>query len=319
MIPIVLGAIALGSAAFGVGSGVAGVSSLNEANGIGKRAEERYKFAASQLTADWKVTNKAAEAYGQMQLYVKHHTVGRFVEFIKQDIGQRATQENLKFLLELRISVQQLEEYEAVAIEVDQFVKGGHSAVLAGVAASQGATALATSVGVASTGTAISGLSGAAASSATLAWLGGGSLAAGGGGMALGTVVLGGIAVGPALAVGGFMLAGEGERALTKAQEYEAKVNTEIASIQKVRDFLPQVKKRITELAHLVCSLTERAVLGLNGLESRPFDRDRDAEKLQQVALLVMGLAEILKTPVLNSEGILNLGTVTILEKYRNL
>lgn len=45
--------------------------------------------------------------------------------------------------------------------------------------------------GAASTGTAISSLSGAAATNATLAWLGGGSLAAGGGGMAAGTAVLG--------------------------------------------------------------------------------------------------------------------------------
>ena len=45
-------------------------------------------------------------------------------------------------------------------------------------------------IGAASTGTLISTLSGAAASNATLAWLGGGSLAAGGGGIAAGTMVL---------------------------------------------------------------------------------------------------------------------------------
>lgn len=47
--------------------------------------------------------------------------------------------------------------------------------------------------GTASTGISISGLSGAAASSAGWAWLGGGSLASGGGGMALGQVLLPGI------------------------------------------------------------------------------------------------------------------------------
>ena len=48
-----------------------------------------------------------------------------------------------------------------------------------------------TTFGVASTGTAISALSGAAANSAALAWLGGGALAAGGGGMSAGTAFLG--------------------------------------------------------------------------------------------------------------------------------
>ena len=53
------------------------------------------------------------------------------------------------------------------------------------------AMGIATTFGVASTGTAISTLSGAAATNAALAWLGGGAVAAGGGGMAAGNVILG--------------------------------------------------------------------------------------------------------------------------------
>ena len=49
---------------------------------------------------------------------------------------------------------------------------------------------VATTFGTASTGTAISTLSGAAATNAALAWLGGGSLAAGGGGTAAGSALL---------------------------------------------------------------------------------------------------------------------------------
>ena len=49
---------------------------------------------------------------------------------------------------------------------------------------------VATTFGTASTGTAISTLSGAAATNAALAWLGGGTLAAGGGGTAAGTALL---------------------------------------------------------------------------------------------------------------------------------
>lgn len=52
--------------------------------------------------------------------------------------------------------------------------------------------------GTAGTGTAISTLSGAAATKATLAWLGGGTLAAGGFGVAGGAVVLSVIGVGGA-------------------------------------------------------------------------------------------------------------------------
>lgn len=52
------------------------------------------------------------------------------------------------------------------------------------------AMGIATTFGVASTGTAISTLSGAAATNAALAWLGGGTIAAGGGGMAVGNTIL---------------------------------------------------------------------------------------------------------------------------------
>ncbi len=60
--------------------------------------------------------------------------------------------------------------------------------------ASLGPTAamgIATTFGVASTGTAISALHGIAATNAALAWLGGGTLAAGGGGIAAGKFILG--------------------------------------------------------------------------------------------------------------------------------
>jgi hypothetical protein len=138
--------------------------------------------------------------------------------------------------------------------------------------------------------------------------------------MALGSLVLGGITVGPAVLIGGFVLAGEGEKALTKAREYEAQVNTAIANIEATKDFMQQVKRRINELRALVESLNDRAVLGLNELESQSsFDKARDANQFQQVALLVKALAEIMKTPVLDSKGQLNPATATIRAKYRTL
>ncbi len=74
-------------------------------------------------------------------------------------------------------------------------VAGLGGTAIAGVA-SYGMFSLISACCVSSTGTAISTLSGAAATNATLAWLGGGSVAAGGGGVALGSVVAtGGAAV----------------------------------------------------------------------------------------------------------------------------
>jgi hypothetical protein len=71
---------------------------------------------------------------------------------------------------------------------------GAGAGVAAGAAvvslAPSAAMWIATTYGVASTGTAISALSGAAATNAALAWLGGGAVAAGGGGMVAGEAFL---------------------------------------------------------------------------------------------------------------------------------
>lgn len=74
-------------------------------------------------------------------------------------------------------------------------------------------------LGTASTGTAIASLSGAAATNATLAALGGRAIAAGGGGIALGTAVLGGATLGVGLLVGGIIFNFTGGKLSSKADE----------------------------------------------------------------------------------------------------
>lgn len=83
---------------------------------------------------------------------------------------------------------------------VEETDKTGRTAAYFGAAAATGATlatfgptaamSIATVLGTASTGTAISALSGVAATNAALAWLGGGAIAAGGAGVAGGSLVL---------------------------------------------------------------------------------------------------------------------------------
>lgn len=290
----------------------------HKANELAKAAQERYERAVEQLKTDEAATNKLAEEYGKVQLNIIKDTIGRFVAFL-ESTGRKASESEKRILEGMEFSVQQLKEYKAAAIGAENYFKAGAKSAGAAAAGYGGAVGVATSIGAASTGTAISSLSGAAATNAMLAWFGGGAIAAGGGGMAVGAVVLGGITILPALAIGGFFAASEGEKAMTKAKEHEAKVNTAIADINTAKDHSQTVKQRITELKGVLKSINTRAVEGLNELESQPFDSERDAEKFQQVGILIKGIIEILKTPVLNSEGKLNLGTVTIIEKYRNI
>ena len=111
------------------------------------------------------------------------------------------------------------------------------------------AMGVATTFGVASTGTAISALSGATATNAALAWLGGGALAAGGGGMALGSTILGlmgpvgwGIA-GLSIVGGGWSLRNKNDKIIAEYQKatkeyhhHEALLSSKIAEVKGLED-----------------------------------------------------------------------------------
>jgi hypothetical protein len=321
MIPIILGAIALGSAAMGVAKSVEGYDNMNEAQEIAEDAQERYKYSVSVLEEVWEDTNNLGVQYGELQMYLRQNTVGRFVKLVNR-LKRKISIQDLKFLEGFEgISIPEIEAYQAEVLTAENYVKGFEGAAARGFATSRDATSLATSKGVAGTGTAISGLSGAAATNATLAWLGGGSLATGGGGMALGSLVLGGITIGPALAIGGFMIAGQGEKALTKAWEYKAKVSEAIAQILEGIDFLELLQKRIIELENILNKLEEKADLSMEKLERviANFNPQKDAHKFQEAALLIKAIMEIIKTPVLNSQGHLNPVTANVRAKYRHL
>lgn len=289
-----------------------------KANAIAKAAKEKYDNALSKLRTDEELTNKSAAEYGEVQLRAIQNTVGRFIRFI-ESTGRQASESEKQIRDGIEFSVQEIQEYKAAVIGAEHFFVGGAKAALGAAAGYGGAVTVATSIGVASTGTAISSLGGAAATNAMLAWFGGGAIAAGGGGMALGVWVLGGITAIPAIGIGAFLAAREGEKALTKAKEYEAEANKVIAEVRSASEYSQKVRQRIAELRQVFEALNARATTALDELEASPFNSKSDAEKFQQVGQLIKSLVEFLKTPVLNAEGKLNLGTVTILEKYRTL
>lgn len=117
-------------------------------------------------------------------------------------------------------------------IETGEMAFNAAKGVSAGVSSALGAWALVSSLGTASTGTAIGTLSGAAATNATLAWFGGGALAAGGGGMAAGTAILGGIVVIPALTLVGVF---SHVQANKKIREIEKQMNEIIVSMDQLQ------------------------------------------------------------------------------------
>src|SRR5262249_3366345 len=151
-------------------------------------AEERYKeerLAAEQRFAD----------LGRVKLEALV-TLGEAGEVLK-----KARVKDRELVWRLGINPQEVGQWTGGSLQAIETLSGVARSAAAGVMTAAGAYGLVGLLGTASTGTAISTLSGVAASNATLAWLGGGALAAGGGGVALGTLVLGGLVAGPAILV----------------------------------------------------------------------------------------------------------------------
>ncbi|MFP3043302.1 hypothetical protein LQZ19_15930 [Treponema primitia] len=140
-----------------------------------------------------------------------------------------------------------LEKMDASITAGDMAISATKGAV-AGVSTALGTWALIGTFGAASTGTAISTLSGAAASNAILAWLGGGSIAAGGGGIAAGTAVLGGIVAIPVLAISGLFQHLAANKKIKQIREEELKILEYIDSIKKNLVQFDAIEMRSKEL-----------------------------------------------------------------------
>ena len=143
---------------------------------------------------------------------------------------------------------------------VGQLVAGTAGGAAAGAAvggaAAYGTFMAVASVGTASTGAAISGLSGVAATNAALAALGGGAVAAGGGGVAAGTMVLAGIVAVPAalLALGAFVLMvkrnrKQQQKIIEKLNEADAEIDATRRGFEALVDILSRATKTLDYIA----------------------------------------------------------------------
>ena len=176
---------------------------------------------------------------------------------------------------------------------------GGSAAGTAGGFAAAGATyATVMALGTASTGTAIASLSGAAATNATLAALGGGALTAGGGGMVVGTAVLGEATLGIGLLIGGIIfnatsqsLSEKADEALDEATRTETEVEKIVTYLNELMTYATDFKAALTEVEeqyHRRFAVTDYAI---NIAGKVNWDDFSDDEKVAtENAVLLVGL-----------------------------
>ncbi|MDB1112039.1 hypothetical protein PUN49_13340 [Pseudomonas extremaustralis] len=234
-LPLILGAAALVSAAYGAKKGYDGYQKHSEADDIVNAAKARYADKKEAFDVQEKATNAALEALGREELEIGK----KFDDFktLANDLLDKLNagrQDKLKINIP-KHKLQNIESYSYTAVGVLGATAGaGIAGAAAGFAVYGGVMAL----GAASTGTAISSLAGVAATNATLAAIGGGSLATGGLGMAGGTAILGAAVAGPVLAIAGWAYDSHGDEALKNAHKADREVDSAITKLQKAQQQL---------------------------------------------------------------------------------
>lgn len=225
LIPVLLGGASLLAGAFGVKKGLDAKEDFDRAERIGKSAQRRHENAVSNTKRAQERTTTLLVELGTLRKNIAVNELNAFIEKIGDSNLRNISREKLEKMKHL--------VEKSLAFDAKIGVLTGAAA--SGALASFGATGSVSSLLTTSAGTA---LAGTAATNAALAWLGGGALAAGGLGVAGGTAVLGGLVAGPALAVGGFMLASKAEEALEKARDYETKADNAIAGLNRIIAYL---------------------------------------------------------------------------------
>ena len=161
-----------------------------------KRKQSKLELAQQTTEEAIKKTNERIDELGKYtnDLYVELCGIQEVFDRIRNVPSDKKLEydELKKIRLNWKQQAEKIEK-DYNAAQAKQAGVGAAGAGLGVAVVALGPTAamgVATTFGVASTGTAISSLSGAAATNAALAWLGGGAIAAGGGGMAAGEAIL---------------------------------------------------------------------------------------------------------------------------------
>lgn len=319
LIPVAIIAVGALTGGSGLLLGGKGALDIKKATDRINESQQRYELRRSDAEQHLDEVNARLTDWGAEQERALNAVVVRFAAFLERNAKQ--VRDSEKLLADgLEVSDERVIGPDGIDRNAWSWVTGVVASAAVGGGVNVATTTAVASLGAASTGAAISGLSGAAAQSATLAWLGGGALSAGGGGVALGATVLNVVAIGPALLLGGFVAKGQGKKAITKAMEKQAEVEIAIAELDAMKTLLDSVETRVNELRSVLSSLVSQALDALETLEfAEPFVAAEHAELFQLALLLVKAVKEVALAPVLDSDGNLSAEGSLVTVKYRKM
>lgn len=204
-LPLIIIAGSAIAGAGGLASAGVGARKMIHANKEMKRIEKRHEANQRRFNDLNQSTTSAMEDLGNLELEVCE-SFDRFAELIER-IQNRPEFDEIKVgsFDVPRYDAQELRDVSIAAGMVVGAVGGAGMGAGGGIAAAMAAKGVIGAVCLASTGTPIATLHGIAATNAIMAVLGGGTLAAGGGGIALGATVLSAATAGVGILIGGIV------------------------------------------------------------------------------------------------------------------
>ena len=311
-IPFLFIAAGVGSGLVGVGKGIKAGIDQKEANDTNEMAERKVDRAKEKANESRKNCGHAIDSLGKRKVAVLDGSIKNFItEFEKLNHVELTESTGLNELQKMVLDKKSFAELKDLQGMASSLAGGLASGAMAGALTAFGAYGAAGALATASTGTAIASLSGAAATNATLAFFGGGSLAAGGLGMAGGTAVLGGLVAGPALAVLGVVAGAKASKNLdaananyAKAKEFEEEMKTAAALCYGIRRRAAMFNRFLVRLQTvfdpIVWEMTQ--IIKEKGTDFRNFSDD-ERKCVASAMSLAGAIKAVLDTPILDEAG----------------
>lgn len=310
-LPLLIAGAAVGAGLYGATKSVGAAMDNSEAEKLNRSAHSKVREIDRNLDKQRTETNDYLEELGNrkyaaitinLKKFIKQYSQLQNVQLLhKNDLNIALSDFSDHSMEEIRNDISMLES-SALGVGV-----GAGAGAMVAFGAYSGTMLLAS----ASTGTAISALSGVAATNATLAWLGGGSLAAGGMGMAGGMMVLGAAVAGPALAIFGSVLSNSAAEKLSNAKANNENATTHEAQCKAIIAKLEGIAA-VTGLASSTLSqcrtACRRATSALaKVIEQSGTDYSRFSEDEKNTVFKAVKMAQLVKalvdTAILDEDG----------------
>lgn len=321
---LLIGGAAAVSGLLGTTTTVKAVSDNITAKKINTLANENVENAKNNLERQRELVANSLNELGELKVNLLSGSVMKFVdEFSKIKNIDFTSSVGMDELSKLHIDQKDFNELKELGNFAVNLLEGASAGTVGGTFMAFASLGLAKTYAAASTGTMLASLHGAAATNATLAFFGGGSLAAGGFGMAGGVVVLGAITAGPALMVMGLITGSKAQEKVDKALENKAQADEIVEALKVASAQCIAIRRRTYMYYNLLTHLDTyflplvwkmEDIIKNEGEDYR--DYSNESKKVIMQAVSTIGsIKAVIDTPLLTDDGNLTIESELVTQK----